>query len=417
MDTIYQPTFVFSRNGTLITNRFVEFRKLCATFADDITKGRDPTAKILTRITQFPPLRGVPLLNEAFDLLKDSAFEYHMSRDKGNIDHWLELHDQGDSKGSNPSLNNLRRIRQKDDAFLPKKEMTTCTKVFRKLSQICHKHQQALESLTDAIKEYKELDRKCMEAYRQMNAAADNFNEYANDVDSQNCFKEASFEAHKVYIQMTKEYITCKEKSKLALEKMYPLYKTEKQIREERMNKLDKDLRTMIVREMEDTLTEGMKILTTIAAAARFSPDLIDTIGNFDCAITAEKLYQDLCMKYFHPVINQKHLGEVLGNTFYSSPHVYVMDKDERRFRQHESCISLLDGESKLFRREEHYVWANSTVDVKGKDYMLKLKQDISIKQKFCSADGSLAFGWTRKFGCGNKHYGFYPMNDTRLVR
>jgi hypothetical protein len=77
-----------------------------------------------------------------------------------------------------------------------------------------------------------------MEAYRQMNAAADNFNEYANDVDSQNCFKEASFEAHKVYIQMTKEYITCKEKSKLALEKMYPLYKTEKQIREERMNKV-----------------------------------------------------------------------------------------------------------------------------------------------------------------------------------
>jgi hypothetical protein len=83
------------------------------------------------------------------------------------------------------------------------------------------------------------LDRKCFDAYTQMNIASDNFNEYAtSDVDDRNEFKEASFKAHNVYIQRTKEYIIYKEKSKMAFEKMYPRYKTEKQIREERMNKV-----------------------------------------------------------------------------------------------------------------------------------------------------------------------------------
>jgi hypothetical protein len=56
----------------------------------------------------------VPLLNEAFDLLKDSAFEYHISREKGNLDYWPEddpQNDQGDSNRSNSSIDRLRRTR------------------------------------------------------------------------------------------------------------------------------------------------------------------------------------------------------------------------------------------------------------------------------------------------------------------
>ncbi|XP_060556232.1 uncharacterized protein LOC132716913 [Ruditapes philippinarum] len=351
MDTVYQPSFIFSQNGTLITNRFVEFRKLCELFANEIIKGRDPSAMILTKITKFPPLRDVPLLNEAFDLLKDSAFEYHISREKGNLDYWPEddpQNNQRDSNRSSPSTDRLRRTRQTYNTFLPKEEMAACKKLFRKLSQVCHKHQQALEPLQEAISEYKELDRKCLDAYTQMNIASDNFNEYANgDVDDQNGFKEASYEAHKVYIQRTKEYTMYKEKSKVAFEKMYPRYKTEKQIREERMNKLDNDLKIIIETEMREILTEGMKTLMKIATACRFSPDVIDRIGNFDCAITAEKLYRDVCLKYCHPAVNEKHLGDVHGNSLYIYPYFHVMDKDERRFREHESCISLLDGESK----------------------------------------------------------------------
>jgi hypothetical protein len=57
----------------------------------------------------------VPLLNEAFDLLKDSAFEYHISREKGNLDYWPEddpQNYQGDSNRSSSSTDRMRRTRQ-----------------------------------------------------------------------------------------------------------------------------------------------------------------------------------------------------------------------------------------------------------------------------------------------------------------
>jgi hypothetical protein len=57
----------------------------------------------------------VPLLNDAFNLLKDSAFEYYISREKGYLDYWPRddpKNDEGDSKSSSPSTDRLRRTRQ-----------------------------------------------------------------------------------------------------------------------------------------------------------------------------------------------------------------------------------------------------------------------------------------------------------------
>ncbi|XP_045165503.2 uncharacterized protein LOC123529298 [Mercenaria mercenaria] len=416
MDTTFIPAFFLSSNGSMITSRFVEFGKYCTFFADEIIEGRDPSAKILTKLTKFPPLRDVPEMNRAFDLLKDSAFAYHMASVRDYFELGIKVHQSGDYVGQNFVPCDVSGERKKYDLFLPKKTLAVCRKTFWELKQTCYDHKAAVQRLQGAVKTYEDLKRKCIEACRNLQSSTNEFYAYTNNTEHPTALGQESLHVHQKCAQLSKEYIKCKEKTKKAQEKLESLYKTEKKIREEKLNKLEEELRSVIQTKMKDTLSEGLKILRKVANAARFPKKLTEMLESFDCNKAAAKLYKDLSVNYIHPVVDQSRPDMLLGRASFTYDDVYVMDKEEQRFRSDGSYISVLEGAVHESRQEELYVWANTGLHETDEQSQLKFKMDTKIKQKFCSADGNLAFGWTRQFG-RIKQYGFFPTRATRLVR
>ncbi|XP_045191304.2 uncharacterized protein LOC123548135 [Mercenaria mercenaria] len=391
MDMIQIPSFVLSSNGSLVTKRLLEFRKQCLLFADETAKGTDASGKIMKTLTEYPPIQGVPVLNNLLELLKDALFSYQAFKFKvtGKFNNEIcgKVNPSGDSTDSIPALEEVIPRRKSYDTFLSWKALLACRRLHNDLLAACRDHQNVVYQLQETLQNYRVLNEKCAKVDEKLET-----------------------------IRGKNQYNRRQEKSQAAFDKLSALYEEEKIIREEKMKQIENKLRSIIETEIRETVVEGIKNLMKVAKSIHLPVEFTERLEKFDCYEVAEELFKDLSGKYFHPVIEKTNFDRTIAATAYVDPYFAEMEKHKQRFQKHDSYVCLLEEGNFDTRKEELYVWANASLADKNNTIQLKFKAGTKIKQKLCSTDGSLAFGWTRKFAYGAKKYGFYPTNATRLV-